>query len=177
MHSKDALFDRLKFPTGMVFSAYPWLHPLLKKELTKLHGTSPHQANPVGVIITRRCDCTLKSMSSERAQALAPEASLLQKELDQLHLGAMQHGTIHLDIKASNIGLLGDRLFLLDWKVAAGNICLARLLRANNQELVLKLIHELTADIIENALTEKVPRSMLNRQPESPGLLSSLFSW
>lgn len=105
-HSSKALYDRVKFPTGAVLSQYPWLHPLLQRELTKLHETSPHTANPLGVLISSRCDHTLANMSQEQALELAPCASDLQKCQDQLHLCAMQHGIIHLDIKASNIGVL-----------------------------------------------------------------------
>lgn len=177
MHSKGALFDRIKFPTGMVLSAYPWLHTLLKTELSKLHGTSRHKANPVGVMVSRRVDCTLANMTAEQALGLAPRAASLQASLDQLHLNAMHYGLIHLDLKPPNIGLLGGRLVLLDWNVAVSNICLARLPRADNQELVFKLIPELTRGIIKEAILAKAPRPALDKQPELPGLLSSLLRW
>lgn len=57
---------------------------------------------------------------------------------------------------------------MLDWNVARSNICLAHLPKAENQELVLKLIHELTYDVVEAALRAKAPGARLCAPREAP---------
>jgi hypothetical protein len=176
MHSGNSLYDRVKFPTGIILSQCTWLHPILRRELSKLHHTSPHKDNPTGVIVMSRCDYTLANMTDKQAMQLAPRAQELQSSLDQLHLCSMQHGILHLDLKASNLGVVGGHLQLLDWNVAASNICLSMLPRAKNQELVLKLIHELTQGIVKDAILSKAPHATFGQQ-EPHGILSRLLAW
>ena len=70
-----------------------------------LHPTSPHINAPVAAILMDRCDFTLGRMSAQQAAAIAPHAEQLQMELDSHHLSSLQHGMLHLDLCANNIGV------------------------------------------------------------------------
>ena len=118
-------------------------------------------------------------MSPEQALQLKPHKTTLQEALDCLHLAVLQHGLIHLDIKASNIGVCFKEqpwLQLLDWNKAANNISLARLPNSPSEKEICKYIFELTDGIVCKAIESKLHK-LRQEQEEIAGPLQRLMNW
>ena len=163
--SPCSLYDRIKYPTGILLSCL-WLHALIKDELRKLHGTSPHTGCPIGVIVTSRAQCTLANMTPEAAGELLPHVAALLASLDSAHLCAMEHGLIHLDLGPANIVLTkGRSLQLVHWGNAKSNVCLSKLPDAPNKSAILRCILLMTEGIVEDIFSKKVVK---NREEERP---------
>jgi hypothetical protein len=161
MHGTQQMYGRIKYATGLML-ALPWLHSVICRELARLHPTSPHSKAPVAAIIMAKCDFTLANMSYEQAAVIAPHAQQLQSQLDSLHLSSLQHGLLHLDLTASNIGvcqLPNERYVprLLDWNKCSDSICLAKFnsVDAGTRDRALRMINELTCGLVKDALEQQ----------------------
>ena len=139
----------------------PWLHVLIKEELRKLHGTSPHAGSPIGVIVTSRAECTLASVSADAASQLMPHAATLQKSLDSVHISALEHGLLHMDLQPTNIVLTKGSVQLIDWGDARSNMCLSKLPEAPNKSAILMCIVLMTEGIVETVLAKKARRAAM----------------
>jgi serine/threonine protein kinase len=167
------MYCRIKYPTGILLSC-PWLHALIKEELRKLHGSSPHVGSPVGVIVSSRAECTLASVTPEAAGQLLPHAAALQASLDAAHLSALEHGLIHMEIKPSNIVVTKGSLQLIDWGNAKSNVCFSKLPEAPNKGAILRCILLMTEGIVQNALSKKLQKE---EQRPTSGLWQRLLSY
>ena len=165
MHGPQHMYGRIKYATGLML-ALPWLHSIICRELARLHPTSPYSQAPVAAILMDRCDFTLANMSSDQVVAIAPHAQELQLELDSLHLSSLQHGLLHLDLSATNIGvrqLPNGRYVpkLLDWNKCSDSICLAKFnsVDACTRDRALRMINELTCGLVKDALEQQGTKS------------------
>jgi hypothetical protein len=166
MHGAQQMYGRINYATGLML-ALPWLHALICRELARLHPTSPHSQAPVAAILMHRCDFTLANMTAGQSATITPHAQELQKELNALHLSSLQHGMLHLDICASNIGvcqLPNGRYVpkLLDWNKCSDSICLAKFnsVDASTRDRALRMINELTCGLVKDALEQQGNRSV-----------------
>ena len=154
-HGSCIVFDagkRFRYCNGLLLSC-AWLHDTIRQHL------DARSTNPVGVIVTRRCELTLgrSQLSPEKARGLLGSAKILQKQLDDCFSIALMHGLLHLDIHANNIGLSRDIngqlvVQLIDWNHASNQICLSRLPQARHPEMIVKCILQLTEGVVEDAL-------------------------
>ena len=154
-HGACIVFDagkRFRYCNGLLLSC-AWLHDTIRQHL------DARSSNPVGIIVTRRCELTLgrSQLNPERARRLLGSAKILQKQLDSCFSVALMHGLLHLDIHANNIGLSRDIngqlvVQLIDWNHASNQICLSRLPQARHPEMIVKCIMQLTEGVVEDAL-------------------------